>query len=165
MEALNLGQRVRELRNSTLSKIENEPMWPTFQAVTKIAKALDISIPQLVTPRKSDTLIARRAITRAGEGMAHPTATDEHETLAAELRANRMLRTAPTIRAGEFAEFDGWVRHDAEEFLNVLSRAIEFYAPLRPRRGDSAHYDATRGHNVIAVSEDDAAIPWETSLA
>ncbi len=185
VEALNLGARVRELRKarnwtleqaaqkaglarSTLSKIENELMSPTFEAVTKLAKGLDISIPQLFTPPKSDKVMARRAITRAGEGVAHPTKTYEHEILAGDLRAKRMLPYRAVVRARDFGEFDGWVRHDGEEFLYVLSGIVEFYtefyAPVRLRRGDSAYYDAAMGHNVISVSEDDAVILWVTSL-
>jgi transcriptional regulator with XRE-family HTH domain len=185
VEPLNLGQRVRELRKarnwtleqaaqkaglarSTLSKIENELMSPTFEAVTKLARGLDISIPQLFTPPKTDRVMARRAITRSGEGVAHPTATYEHEILASDLRSKRMLPYRAIVRARDFAEFDGWVRHDGEEFLYVLSGVIEFYtefyAPVRLKRGDSAYYDAAMGHNVISVSEDDAVILWVTSL-
>jgi hypothetical protein len=32
------------------------------------------------------------------------------------------------------------------------------------KRGDSVYYDASMGHNVISVSEDDAMILWVTSL-
>jgi hypothetical protein len=32
------------------------------------------------------------------------------------------------------------------------------------KRGDSAYYDATMGHNVVSVSEEDATILWVTSL-
>jgi len=32
------------------------------------------------------------------------------------------------------------------------------------RRGDSAYYDASMGHNVISLSEEDATILWVTSL-
>ena len=78
----------------------------------------------------------------------------------AELRAR--------VRARSFDEFDGWVRHDGEEFLYVLTGAIrlltEFYEPVEMRRGDSAYYDASMGHNVISVSDEDATILWVTSL-
>ncbi|MDZ4136284.1 MAG: transcriptional regulator, partial [Paracoccaceae bacterium] len=33
------------------------------------------------------------------------------------------------------------------------------------RRGDSAYYDATMGHNVISLSDEAATILWVTSLA
>jgi len=72
------------------------------------------------------------------------------------------------VRARDIAEFDGWVRHDGEEFLLVLSGVImfytEFYEPVEMRRGDSAYYDAAMGHNVISTSQEDAMILWVTSL-
>jgi len=186
MEPLDLGARVRALRKarnwtleqaaqeaglarSTLSKIENRQMSPTFEAVQKLAQGLGISIPQLFTAPKSSHAMARRAITRAGEGQAHPTSTYEHEILGAELSGKQMLPYRAIIRARDFAAFDGWVRHDGEEFLYVLSGIVEFYtefyAPVQLRRGDSAYYDAAMGHNVISVSEDDAVILWVTSVS
>jgi hypothetical protein len=33
------------------------------------------------------------------------------------------------------------------------------------RRGDTAYYDATMGHNVISISPEDAMILWVTSLS
>ena len=186
VEELNLGQRVRELRKarnwtleqaakkaglarSTLSKIENEMMSPTFDAVRKLALGLDISIPQLFTPAKGDKVLARRIITKAGEGRKHPTTTYDHEMLASEIIQKRMLPYRAVVRARKFEDFDGWVRHDGEEFLYVLTGVIlfysEFYEPVEMRRGDSAYYDAAMGHNLVSVSQEDAAILWVTSLS
>ncbi len=185
VEPLALGARVRALRKdrnwtleqaarqaglarSTLSKIENEQMSPTFDAVQKLARGLGISVPQLFTPPKTDRIMARRAITKAGTGRAHPTPTYEHEMFAAELSGKKMLPYRAIVRARKFEDFDGWIRHDGEEFLYVLSGVIrfysEFYEPVELRRGDGAYYDAAMGHNVISVSEDDATILWVTSL-
>jgi uncharacterized cupin superfamily protein len=65
-------------------------------------------------------------------------------------------------------DFDGWVRHDGEEFLYVLTGKIqlftEFYEPVALGRGDSAYYDGTMGHNVVSTSADDATLLWVTSL-
>ena len=65
-------------------------------------------------------------------------------------------------------EFESWVRHEGEEFLLVLTGVVrlytEFYAPVDMHRGDSAYYDATMGHNVLSVSQEDATILWVTSL-
>ncbi|MCR8723885.1 helix-turn-helix domain-containing protein [Frigidibacter sp. ROC022] len=183
---LDLGERVRELRRarnwtleqaarqaglarSTLSKIENGQMSPTWEALKKLASGLQISVPQLFTPPKDDRISGRMAVTRLGEGAAHATTTYEHELLAGALTKKAMLPYRARIRARAFEEFDGWVRHDGEEFLYVLTgiaRLItEFYEPVELRRGDSAYYDATMGHNVISVSEEDATILWVTSLA
>lgn len=183
--ALDLGARVRELRKerswtleqaathaglarSTLSKIENGQMSPTYEALKKLAVGLGIPVPQLFTPPRAAQVSGRLAVTRSGDGAAHPTTTYEHELLAGALTNKAMLPYRARVRARSFEEFDGWVRHDGEEFLYVLTGAIrlitEFYAPIEMRRGDSAYYDATMGHNVISVSEEDATILWVTAL-
>src|SRR6056297_1363123 len=183
-EPLDLGARVRELRKargwtleqaakqaglarSTLSKIENSQMSPTYDALKKLALGLDISVPQLFTPPSEAQVTGRMAVTRNAEGQAHPTATYEHELLAGTLTRKAMLPYRARIRARGFEEFDGWVRHDGEEFLYVLTGRLrlftEFYAPVDLARGDSAYYDAAMGHNVISISEDDATILWVTS--
>ena len=78
-------------------------------------------------------------------------------------------RDRARIRARQFEDFNGWVRHDGEEFLFVLTGQIrlftEFYAPIDMKRGDSAYYDASMGHNVVSLSPEDATILWVTSLA
>jgi quercetin dioxygenase-like cupin family protein len=65
-------------------------------------------------------------------------------------------------------DFDGWIRHDGEECMYVLTGSVtlftEFYEPVTLGRGDSVYYDASMGHNVVSVSADDATILWVTSL-
>ena len=184
-EPLDLAARVRELRKSrgwtleqaanqaglarsTLSKIENGQMSPTWEALKKVATGLEISVPQLFTAPKTGQVNGRRTITKAGEGEAHITATYEHELLAGALTTKRMLPYRARVRARSMEDFEGWVRHDGEEFLLVLTGAIqlytEFYEPVEMRRGDSAYYDASMGHNVVSVSDEDATILWVTSL-
>ncbi|MEM8576974.1 MAG: XRE family transcriptional regulator [Pseudomonadota bacterium] len=182
---LDLGARVRELRKaqgwtleqaasqaglarSTLSKIENGQMSPTYDALKKLATGLEISVPQLFTPR-AEQVGGRMSVTKSGDGHAHATATYEHELLAETLTKKQMLPYRARVRARALEEFDGWVRHDGEEFLYVLTGVIslytEFYEPVEMRRGDSAYYDASMGHNVVSLSDEDATILWVTSLA
>ncbi|WP_106203065.1 helix-turn-helix domain-containing protein [Aliiruegeria haliotis] len=182
---VDLGERVRELRKaqgwtleqaagqaglarSTLSKIENGQMSPTYEALKKLADGLKISVPQLFTPPAKVEANGRMVVNTAGEGSAHATATYEHELLADKLTSKKMLPYRARIRARSMEEFDGWVRHEGEEFLLVLTGVVrlftEFYAPIELRRGDSAYYDATMGHNVVSVSAEDATILWVTSL-
>lgn len=184
-EVLDLGKRVRELRRdkgwtleqaaraaglarSTLSKIENGQMSPTYEALKKLAQGLAISVPQLFTPPSRTQVLGRMAITKDGAGQPHPTATYEHELLAGAMSRKQMLPYRARIRARTLEEFGGWVRHDGEEFLYVLTGIIrlftEFYEPQELRRGDSAYYDASMGHNLISVSPEDATVLWVTSV-
>jgi transcriptional regulator with XRE-family HTH domain len=185
VEPLKLGERVRQIRQarawtleeaarraglarSTLSKIENDQMSPSFEAVQKLAHGLGIDIPQLFQPATVETARGRRVLTREGAGEQHPTVTYEHEILAADLTPKRMLPYRTTVRARSFDDFEGWVRHEGEEFLLVLSGRVrfftEFYAPVELGVGDSAYYDAAMGHCVVSVSREDALILWVTTL-
>lgn len=184
-QPLDLGARVRDLRKardwtleqaakqagiarSTLSKIENGQMSPTYDALKKLAVGLQISVPQLFTPPQAERVNGRMSVTKQGQGNHQATATYEHELLAETLVKKQMLPYRARVRARSLDEFDGWVRHDGEEFLYVLTGVItlytEFYEPIEMRRGDSAYYDATMGHNVVSTSPEDAMILWVTSL-
>lgn len=185
LQPLDLGARVRELRKarkwtleqaagqaglarSTLSKIENGQMSPTYEALKKLAIGLEISVPQLFTPPSKGQVNGRMAVTKSGEGTHQITTTYEHDLLAETLTQKAMLPYRARVRARSMDEFDGWVRHDGEEFLYVLTGQIrlytEFYEPMEMSRGDSAYYDAAMGHNVVSVSAEDATILWVTSL-
>jgi transcriptional regulator with XRE-family HTH domain len=185
VEPLQLGKRVREIRlsqnltleeaskrtglaRSTLSKIENEQISPTFTAVNKLVKGLGIDIPQQFSqPSKSRRSGGRRDITRCGEGKPRATPTYEHEMLASQLTNKKMIPYKTTVRARSFDEYADWVRHDGEELLYVLSGSIrfytEFYEPIDLAEGDSAYYDCEMGHTLISTSEADAVILWVTA--
>lgn len=185
-QPLDLGARVRDLRKerdwtleqaakkagmarSTLSKIENGQMSPTYDGLKKLATGLGISVPQLFTPPAKDQVTGRYAVTKSGEGQPLATVTYEHTLMANSLTKKSMLPYHTRVRARAIEEFDGWVRHDGEEFLYVLTGTVrlftEFYEPIELRRGDSAYYDAAMGHNVISTSDDDASILWVTSIS
>ncbi|MDH3637055.1 MAG: XRE family transcriptional regulator, partial [Gammaproteobacteria bacterium] len=143
-EPLKLGERVRAIRRqrqwtleeasrrtglakSTLSKIENEKLSPSFELVQKLTAGVGIDVPQLFVSLGDTRSSGRRTITRAAAGRPHPTATYEHELLCTDLTEKKMVPFRSTIRARSFAEFNGWVRHAGEEFLYVLTGAVSFY--------------------------------------
>lgn len=184
IEPLKLGQRIKDIRaklgitleeasqrtglaRSTLSKIENEQISPTFQAMQKLAHGLQIDMPQLFEPPKKILATGRRDISRFGEGKPHPTPTYEHELLATQLSNKKMMPFKSRVRARAFEEYSDWVRHDGEEFLLILSGDVlfysEFYEPVRLAEGDSVYYDANMGHMLVSVSDDDALILWVTA--
>lgn len=180
VEPLRLGDRVKEFRlanqwtledvsqrtglaRSTLSKIENDQISPTFTAVQKLINGLDIDLPQLLSrPRQQNRTMGRRDLTRRGGGQMHPTPTYEHELLSCELAQKRMIPFKTIVRARRFEDFNEWVRHDGEEFLIVLEGAVmlysEFYEPLSLASGDSIYFDSDMGHALVSISDEDATI-------
>ena len=116
IEPLKLGQRIKDIRSklgitleeasqrtglarSTLSKIENEQISPTFQAMQKLAFGLQIDMPQLFEPPRKKVATARRDITKTGLGKPHPTPTYEHELLATQLSNKKMMPFKSRIHA------------------------------------------------------------------
>ncbi|NOH99302.1 XRE family transcriptional regulator [Vibrio sp. 99-70-13A1] len=184
IEPLKLGQRIKEIRSklgitleeasqrtglarSTLSKIENEQISPTYQAMQKLALGLQIDMPQLFEPPRKKVATGRRDLTKSGQGKPHPTPTYEHELLATELSNKKMMPFKSRVRARSFDEYSDWVRHDGEEFLMIISGSVmfysEFYEPVSMSEGDSMYYDANMGHMLISSSVDDAHILWVTA--
>lgn len=181
---LNLGQRLKDIRlqmgltleeaskrtslaRSTLSKMENGQISPTFQALQKLATGLDMPMPQIFEPPKQAGAVGRRDVTLAGQGKPHPTTTYEHELLATQLSNKRMVPFKSRIRSRSFDDYQEWVRHDGEEFLLVLEGEVrfycEFYEPIEMKEGDSVYYDASMGHSLISISDQDALILWVTA--
>lgn len=182
VQPLVLGDRLKQIRlsnnltladvsemtgvaRSTLSKIENHQLSPTFQVVQKLVEGLSIDIPQLFRAAPADAGGAsRRTWTKHGEGTPHPTATYEHELLCTDLSQRKMVPFKTTVRAHSFSEFGDWVRHDGEEFLWVLTGPVavysEHYEPLVLDTGDCMYFDSRMGHALVSPGETDAEVLW-----
>ena len=73
------------LARSTLSKIENGQMSPTYDALKKLAAGLEISVPQLFTPSAKTQINVRMVVTKSNQATAHALPTYEHELLSETL--------------------------------------------------------------------------------
>lgn len=176
-----LGQMVREARKakgwtleetgrragigrSTLSKIENNQTSPGFDIVHRLTQTLDLKTPNLFLQSGKSDISGRRDVTRAGQGEAIQTATYAHELLCNDLTSKSMLPYVSTIKARDISEFGDWIRHRGEEFMYVLSGALELhtehYRPLAMKAGDSVYYDSGMGHGCVSTSKEDAVVLW-----
>jgi transcriptional regulator with XRE-family HTH domain len=179
--AVDLGQRLKRMRfdkdwtlealslrtgvaRSTLSKIENGQMSPTYDVLQRIVRGSGLDIVELFDTRQQSAPSGRCSVTRHGEGKPHHTATYHFELLSTDLAHKQILPFKTRVVARSLDEFPNWVRHQGEEFLCVLSGRIqlhtEFYAPVILNVGDSAYFDSKMGHAVISLSKEDAEIIW-----
>ena len=179
--SLDLGQRLKRMRlesgwtledvsqrtgvaRSTLSKIENGQMSPTYDVLQRIMRGADLDIVELFEGRRQSAPFGRRSVTRRGEGKIHPTQTYRYEVLATDLSQKEILPFKARVAARSLDDFAGWVRHQGEEFICVLSGRIkvltEFYEPVELSEGDSTYFDSNMGHAIISVSKEDAEILW-----
>ena len=180
-----LGPRIRGLRSqkgwtlesaakatglarSTLSKIENGQMSPTYDALLKLAQGFAVDISELFESHEPGADQAagsgRRSITRAGQGQPLPTPVYQHLLLCNDLSNKLLTPFRSTITARAFEDFDDWDRHAGEELLYVLQGEVElfteFYEPERLSVGDCAYLDSRMGHRVISVSPENAVVLW-----
>ena len=188
-DALNaFGQKVRALRrgkgmtlqqvadragvaSSTISKIENSNLSPTFDGLLKLARGLEVDMTTLLDGenRKSEgptvatpSALGRLDVTRAADRRGHDAATYIYEPLAMGLKQKLIDATYVVVKARKVDEFERLVSHPGEEMIYVLSGEVELhsdiYAPIRLGAGDSVYYDAGMGHALISVSEEDATL-------
>lgn len=156
--------RTSGLARSTLSKIENGLLSPTYDALLKLAEGFELDVAELFVAPSAHMGSGRRSINRAGEGRTHLTPWYAHELLCSELAHKQMMPFVSTVHARADTAGSDWSRHPGEEFVYVLSGEIElhteFYHPERLATGDSFYLDSRMGHRVISVSLDDARVLW-----
>lgn len=164
-----LGKRAG-LSVSTLSKIENNQLSPTYETLLRLAGGLQVDVSELFSAGSATTPASgRRSVTRRGHGIAHASPQYQYELLCAELSKKRFLPLLTTIRARRLSDFQGLSHHEGEEFIYVLSGTVELhtehYAPTRLEPGDSCYFDSAMGHACLSVGDGDAQILWVSSLA
>ena len=146
---------------STLSKIENGRMSPTFDKLSRISTGLQIDIATLFGGGAgADTqpaASARRCIVRAGEGKAIETKNYSHLYPAWDLLNKRIIPIVAELHARSLEEFGELIRHTGEEYAYVLEGEVDLYtsayAPVRLKAGDSIYFDSGMGHAYIAVGQ------------
>lgn len=179
--AFHLGKRLRQLRRdlgltledagrrtalaaSTLSKIENDQMSPTFDVVQKLAAGFDIDITELFAGAPEGAGAGRYCVTRAAAGRPMETSVYSHRLIAAELKNKKILPFVTRITARSLDEFTVWSQHSGEEFVFVLAGQISFhtehYEPVILNIGDSIYIDSGMTHACFSTSEEDAHVLW-----
>jgi transcriptional regulator with XRE-family HTH domain len=154
-----------DLAASTISKIENDRMSPTYDVLLKLARALKMDLSRLLEgpmPAGTAMPLGRLDVTRANERQRLPTGVYEYQPFAIGLNRKLMDPTFVTVRARDVSDFPELITHPGEELVYVLSGTVElhsqFYAPIRLEAGDSVYYDARMGHGYISVGPEDATI-------
>ena len=149
------------LPTSTLSKIENDRMSPTFDKLARISSGLKIDMAALFDHGSVEdaqpAASGRRCIVRAGEGKAIETQSYSHLYPAWDLLNKRIIPIVAELHARSLEEFGELIRHPGEEYAYVLEGEVDLYtslyAPVRLKTGDSIYFDSGMGHAYIAAAE------------
>ncbi|MEX2213194.1 MAG: cupin domain-containing protein [Phycisphaeraceae bacterium] len=178
MNLTELAQRIKRLRldrqmnldevasrtglsRSWLSKVENFRITPSLPALAGIAKALGVTLSQLVEGLDARPQIVivrndeREVVTRDSE---HRSRTI-YESLAHKHPSRRMDPFLLTVPAGEAR--DQALPHEGEEFLMVIEGKTDFeYGGQihQLAKGDCLYFDATVEHRLINNSDQEAKV-------
>lgn len=155
------------LAASTLSKIENAQMSPTYDTIVSLAEGLGIDISELVSGGRGLSVSGRRAVTRAGQGVVHRTAQYDYEMLCSEIASRQFVPLLTEIKAHDIHAFPHLLSHPGEEFVYVLAGRVElhteFYEPTVLEEGDSCYFDSTMGHALVNPTDGPARVMWIAS--
>lgn len=167
------GLTLRELSGrcglapSTISKVEQNQISPTYENILRLADGLGLEVAQLFIKGRNGSATGRRSVTRAGSGLTLATAQYDYELLCTDLTHKHFTPLLATVRARSFADFSDYVRHDGEEFIFVVSGSArletEFYEPLVLDAGDSCYFDSRMGHACISTGDTPAVLLWVSS--
>lgn len=153
------------LAPSSISKIENARVSPTYDVMLRLATALgtDVGVllgaadPAAVGPGPAPA--ARLVVDRADGRARHPAGVYDYAPVTLALKQRIMDPTLIHVAARSLSDFGDWVRHPGEEFVLVLSGRVtlhtEHYAPVVLAPFDAAYFDAEMGHAF--TSEDPGA--------
>lgn len=146
---------------STLSKIENGLISPSYQSILLLCAGLGIEIGDLVSAspesqEDSRRLTGRRSISHDHDGLTLGDDQFTYTYLCTDIAHKRIIPMMIDVRAHSLAELDGLWSHVGEEFLYVLDGEIslhtELYEPSQLKKGDSAYFDSTMKHAYVATS-------------
>ncbi len=151
---------------STISKIENSNLSPTYDVLLRLARGLSVDLSRLfnvdVGFTTGEAKVGRLAVTRAAESPVHHAGTYIYQPIANQLKNKLIDATVVIVTARETSSFNAPISHEGEELVFVLSGSVELhsniYEPIALDAGDSVYYDALMEHAFISTSKEDARI-------
>ncbi len=138
---------------STLSKIENGLLSPTFEILLKLAQGFGCDLADLVRA-ETPSLAGRMVIDRGAPGEAIENANTLLWPLGATLKGRPFQSMLVDFIQTDLAAFGDWNRHDTDDMLHVLSGTLvlhtEGYAPATLHPGDTVHFDGAMPHACLS---------------
>ena len=141
---------------STLSKVEHDRLTLTYDKLVQLGERLNLRMSELFAETDelaSPPVMARRSIGSVDNAVAVQTPNYAYHYLFPELRKKGMIPIVTRILAKSLEEFGPLVRHSGEEWMYVISGAIEvhteFYEAVRLEAGQAIYLDSAMGHAYL----------------
>ncbi|WP_376870600.1 helix-turn-helix domain-containing protein [Albirhodobacter sp. R86504] len=149
---------------STIHKIENGRVSPSYENLVRIARAYDIGMERLFSADLEVNPPTRMAVTKAGEGRKVRAANFEYEFLCNSLAEKKIVPLVTKVENRGPLTRNDLESHDGEETLYVLTGRVELvvehYAPVILEPGDCAYFDSTLKHGLRALDDTETKVFW-----
>ncbi|RBP88561.1 XRE family transcriptional regulator [Rhodobacter sp. 140A] len=149
---------------STIHKIENGRVSPSYENLVRIARAYDIGMERLFSSDHEAQQTTRMTVTRAGQGRKVRSRNFEYEVLCNALAEKKIIPLVTIVEQRAPLRPEELESHDGEETLYVISGRIELvvehYEPVILEPGDCAYFDSTLKHGLRSVADEEAKIFW-----
>lgn len=159
---------------STLSKIENGLLSPSFDKVLQLSRGLGVEIADLLDPPATEAsppaiVVARRSVSRQFEGQQLDTKYYTYRYLCSDVAHKRIIPIYIEVRAKTLDQAGEMTSHVGEEFVHVLKGKValftEYYEPTELEAGDSAYLDSTMKHAYVSLTDTPSEIMITCSSA
>ena len=174
LDRVTLGRRLRAARRefgwtlarladrsgvsiTTISRAERGQLALGYENFAALGQALQMDLGAMFSGAGVQaTPFDRPLVTRAGAGVVYRGLSFSYEFLGTTAVGKRMNPVRGTVHARTIGGPEDYARHAGEEFVYVLSGAIEVSFEdgnrVRLARGDSLYFDSRIGHAYISVS-------------
>ncbi|WP_353474359.1 XRE family transcriptional regulator [Salipiger sp. H15] len=149
---------------STIHKIENGRVSPSYENLVRIARAYDIGMERLFSADHEALQTTRLTVTRAGQGRKVRSKNFEYEVLCNALAEKKIIPLVTRVEQRPPLKREELESHDGEETLYVLSGRVELtvehYETVILEPGDCAYFDSTIKHGLRAVDDTETKVFW-----
>lgn len=149
---------------STIHKIENGRVSPSYENLVRIARAYGIGMERLFASDHEAQPTTRMTVTRAGQGRKVRSKNFEYEVLCNALAEKKIIPLVTVVEQRAPLRPEELESHDGEETLFVLSGRVELvvehYSPVTLEPGDCAYFDSLLRHGLRALGEQEAKVFW-----
>lgn len=149
---------------STIHKIENGRVSPSYENIIRIARAYGVGMERLFSTEHEDPQTTRLTVTKAGQGRKVHTDKFEYEVLCNGLSEKKIMPLVTVVTRRAPLAPEDLEAHSGEETIFVLSGRVELvvqhYAPVELGPGDCAYFDSTLKHGLRALDDIETRVFW-----
>jgi len=141
---------------TTISRAERGQLALSYEKFSALAQALKMDLGTMFVDGREPAQLQGPVVTRSGQGVVYRGLAFTYEFLATQAAGKQMSPILGTVHARRIEGPDDFARHEGEEWVYVLSGAVEVHFEdgrvVKLARGDSLYFDSRLGHAYISTS-------------